>query len=128
MNLFRSFATCTGIFALTVFWAAGASAADCTRTDASLAGHDYMRGVMEVRSELRLQANGRFDYRLAYGALGELASGCWSRDGQVVTLAATSFEANGEDPMKFDRLKLEVKPGGKLVRRFDQGHTGAYSR
>jgi hypothetical protein len=128
MSPLRSLAACTGTFALTVFWTSGASAADCTRTDASLAGHYYMRGVMEVGSELRLQPDGRFDYMLAYGALDELASGCWSRDGQVVTLVASTFEANAEDPMKFERLELEVKPSGKLMRRFDDGHTGTYSR
>lgn len=94
----------------------------------ALVGHYYMRGVMEVDSELQLQANGKFEYMLAYGALDELASGCWSREGQTVTLVVSKFEANAEDPMKFQRLELEVKPGGKLVRRFDGGHNGAYSR
>jgi hypothetical protein len=128
MNLLCSLATCTGTLALTVFWASGASATDCTRADASLAGHYYLRGVMEVGSELRLQANGSFDYMLAYGALDELASGCWSRDGSVVTLVASRFEANAEDPMKFERLELEVALSGKLLRRFDAAHIGTYSR
>ncbi|MCC3246427.1 hypothetical protein LG047_14055 [Methylocystis sp. WRRC1] len=113
---------------LVMMIATSSATAQCVRADASLAGHYSMRGVMEVGSELRLQANGQFEYMLAYGALDELASGCWSRDGQVVTLVASTFEANAEDPMKFDRLELEVKPGGKLMRRFDDGHTGTYSR
>ena len=94
----------------------------------ALVGHYYMRGVMEVGSELRLQANGQFEYMLAYGALDEYATGCWSREGQTVTLVASKFEANAEDPMKFERLELEVKPGGKLVRQFGDGHAGSYSR
>ena len=83
-----------------------------------------MRGVMEVGSELQLQANGEFEYMLAYGALDEYATGCWSREGQTVTLVVSKFEANAEDPMKFERLELAINPGGKLVRRFDGGHSG----
>lgn len=128
MNLLRSLAVCTGAFALTAVWASSVSAASCTRSDASLTGHYYLRGVMEVGSELLLQANGRFDYMLAYGALDEFATGCWSRNGQVLTLVASRFQANAEDPMKFERLELEVMSAGKLVRRFDAVHVGAYSR
>lgn len=74
MNLLRQFATCTGALVTTALWAPSALAANCARADASLAGHDVMRGMMEVGSELRLQANGSFDYMLAYGALDEFAS------------------------------------------------------
>lgn len=119
---------CTLFLLLTAGWISGASASECQRADASLAGHYYMRGVMEVGSELQLQANGEFQYMLAYGALDEYATGCWSRAEQIVTLVVSKFEANAEDPMKFERLELEVKPGDKLVRWFDDGHAGTYSR
>lgn len=99
---------CTLLLLLTAGWISGASASECQRADASLAGHYYMRGVMEVGSELQLQANGEFKYMLAYGALDEYATGCWSRAGQTVTLVVSKFEANAEDPMKFQRLELEV--------------------
>lgn len=128
MRLLRQVATCTGALAMTELWASSALAANCAQADASLAGHYAMRGVMEVGSELRLQANGSFDYMLAYGALDEVASGCWRRVGNVVTLVPSKFETNAEDPLKFDRLELEVTPTGKLVRRFESGATGAYSR
>ncbi len=107
---------------------ASARAAACTPADPSLAGHYYLRGVMEVGSELLLKADGRFEYMLAYGALDELASGCWTRNGAIVTLHATKFEHSMDDPMKFERLDLTVQPGGKLLRRFDAGHAGAYAR
>ena len=113
---------------MTTFLASSALAANCERADPSLAGHYAMRGVMEVGSELRLQASGSFDYMLAYGALDEVASGCWHRVGNVVSLVPSKFETNGEDPLKFDHLELEVTPAGKLVRRFDGGPTGTYSR
>jgi len=106
----------------------GARAAGCAPADASLAGHYWLRGVMEVGSELELRADGRFAYMLAYGALDELASGCWSRKGGVVTLHAAKFETSMEDPMKFERLELTVAPDGKLTRRFDAEHVGDYSR
>ncbi len=85
-----------------------------------------MHGVMEVGSELRLQANGHLDYMLAYGALDELASGCWSRAGRICD--ACRHEASSDDPMKFERLVLEVIPSGKLIRRFDVHQIGTYSR
>lgn len=119
---------CTLLLLLTAGWTSTASASECQHGDASLAGHYFLRGMMEVGSELRLQANGKFDYMPAYGALDELASGCWSRKGQTVTLVVSKFKANREDPVKFARLVLEVKADGKLLRRFDGGDTGAYSR
>jgi hypothetical protein len=103
-------------------------AADCAPGDPALAGHYYMHGVMEVGSELLLKPDGRFEYMLAYGALDELASGCWTRNGAMVTLHASKFTASMEDPRRFKRLDLTVDPGGKLIRRFDADHVGAYSR
>src|SRR6478736_6250037 len=104
------------------------ASAACAPADASLAGHYYLHGVMEVGSELLLKPDGRFEYMLAYGALDELASGCWTRNGGVVTLNARKFEVSMEDPRKFTRLELTIGPGGKLIRHFDSEHTGAYSR
>jgi hypothetical protein len=114
--------------ALPLLWISAARAADCPPADAKLAGRYYLHGVMEVGSELLLRPDGRFEYMLAYGALDELASGCWSREGGTVTLNASKFENSMEDPMKFDRLELKVLPGGKLERQFDAGHAGRYSR
>jgi hypothetical protein len=65
---------------------------------------------------------------LAYGALDELALGCWTRNGGVVTLKAYKFEASMEDPRKFTLLELTMASGGKLIRHFDPEHVGAYSR
>lgn len=115
-----------GIFEITM--ASNALAVDCAPADAVLSGHYFMSGVMEVGSELLLKSDGRFEYMLAYGALDEYASGCWSTNGRVVTLVASKFEANATDPMKFSRMELEIRPRGKLVRTFDGRHTGIYSR
>lgn len=128
MIRFHHSIACATLLLLTGGLITGASAAGCQHAAASLAGHYYMRGVMEVGSELRLKANGEFEYMLAYGALDEYAAGCWSREGQTITLVVSKFEANAEDPMKFERLELAIYPGGKLVRRFDGSHSGTYSR
>jgi hypothetical protein len=114
--------------ALQLLWISGARAADCPPADAKLAGAYTLSGVMELGSELQLRPDGRFEYMLAYGALDELASGCWSREGGVVTLIVSKFETSMEDPQKFDRLELKVLAGGKLERQFDAGHVGTYSR
>ena len=125
----RQFAAAAAFaLALLPVGAASARAADCAPADRSLAGNYYLQGVMEVGSELLLKADGRFQYMLAYGALDELASGCWARHGVAVTLYAGKFETNTEDPGKFNRLDLTVASGGKLIRRFDSEHVGAYTR
>src|SRR3954468_1917518 len=49
-------------------------------------GHYRLRGVHDAASELRLNANGRFEYALAYGALDEEATGRWRRVGNHVLL------------------------------------------
>jgi hypothetical protein len=116
------------VLALLPLEARSVRAAGCAAADPTLAGHYEMHGVMEVGSELLLKADGRFQYRLAYGALDELASGCWARHGGMVTLYADKFEASMEDPIKFNRLDLSIASGGKLIRRFDAGHVGAYAR
>jgi hypothetical protein len=115
-------------FLLVAMFGSEARAAGCAPADPSLAGHYWLRGVMEVGSELLLKADGRFQYMLAYGALDELASGCWKRNGGVVTLTADKFENSMDDPMKFERLNLTIAPSGELIRRFDAEHVGAYSR
>ena len=116
------------VAALLPLGAACADAAGCAAADPLLAGHYYLQGVMEVGSELLLKADGRFEYMLAYGALDELASGCWTRNGGAVTLHAEKFEVSMEDPRKFTQLQLTVAPGGKLIRRFNSEHVGAYTR
>jgi hypothetical protein len=43
---------------------------------------------MEMAAGLKLQADGRFDYGLSYGALDESATGTWSVDGGSVLLTS----------------------------------------
>ena len=113
--------------ALAALALSAAPAAACSPGDSSLVGHYYLRGVMEVGSELLLRPDGRFEYMLAYGALDELATGCWSREGGKVILTISRFEHSMDDPMQFDRLELAIGAGA-LTRQFDERHRGRYQR
>ena len=53
----------------------------------SLVGRYRLEGDHDAAGELRLRADGRFEYALAYGALDEHAEGQWVRHGAVVALA-----------------------------------------
>src|SRR3954468_21471494 len=52
-------------------------------------GHYRLRGVHDAASELRLHADGHFEYGLAYGALDEEATGRWRRVGNHVFLTTS---------------------------------------
>jgi hypothetical protein len=67
---------------------AGAQAPD----PASLAGEYCLTGVREVGSCLRLHADGRFEYFLAYGAYDEGSEGTWRLDGGEVVLDSPPYD------------------------------------
>lgn len=85
----------------------------------------YDGGQVEIGAELKLDADGRFNYALAYGALDETASGTWQfRDGRVHLtsdpLTPPGFEVRGEEASPDDafRVALDV-PDGLLRQYFD---------
>jgi hypothetical protein len=65
---------------------AAASVEDAER--APFVGHYYLEGATEVGSELRLAGDGSFEWRLAYGALDQLAKGRWTSAGGRILLVA----------------------------------------
>jgi len=78
----------------------------------------YNGGQMEVGTGLRLEANGRYEYFLSYGALDEESEGTWSADGDAIVLTsapfkAPAFELVGTKPGKGSTLDvtLEVPKG-----------------
>lgn len=78
----------------------------------------YNGSASEIAAELRLLANGRFRYGLAYGALDEQAEGRWkSNDAAVVLIGdpvtPPRFNLVGEGPGPKDayRVRLDL-PGG----------------
>lgn len=60
--------------------------------DPALVGHYYLNGVMETGSELLLDADGKFQWMMSYGALDQFAKGQWRRDGDRVVLQSDSVE------------------------------------
>ena len=74
-----------------------------------LAGHYVLQGVMEVGSELVLNADGSFEYGLAYGAADYWAKGTWRQKDNAVVLNSTgSMEA----PFRF--VRSEANKSGKI--------------
>jgi hypothetical protein len=53
---------------------------------ASPVGRYRLQDGPDVASEIRITADGRFEYALAAGALDEYASGTWRRDGRQIRL------------------------------------------
>lgn len=94
---------------------------------AAMAGLYTLRGVMEMGSQIMLKPDGGFQYMLAYGAVDEVAEGCWARINDVVILTPSRMEIS-RGGTKFSRLVLPVVDGGKLARRFGERMVGMYER
>jgi hypothetical protein len=111
-----------GLFAVASLSEAVA-ANECTPADASLAGHYYLQGVMEVGSELLLRSDGSFEYALAYGNMDQAANGCWSRseDGVVLISSSSFFKSQ-----PFTRLDLKLKKDNGLIYDMGNGVEGTY--
>lgn len=65
----------------------------------------YNGGQTEVGTELRLEANGRYQYYLSYGALDEMSQGTWAADAGGLILTS--------DPVKPPVLELLDAKTGK---------------
>jgi hypothetical protein len=51
----------------------------------------YNGSEMEVGTELRLEADGRYEYYLSYGALDETSEGTWTAEDKSVVLTSDPF-------------------------------------
>ncbi len=60
----------------------------------------YLRGMMEVGSELLLKADGQFEFMLAYGAADYWAKGTWRHEKDTVVLNSSGKK---EEPFRFVR-------------------------
>jgi hypothetical protein len=74
--------------AVTLWLAAAAHA----QTTAPVEGTYCLRGVHEVGSCLRLAADSKFEYFLAYGAYDEKSEGHWKTDGTDVVLDSPPYD------------------------------------
>jgi len=109
-----------------------ADAAGCKPGDAGLAGHYYLRGVMEVGSELLLKKDGSFEFMLAYGANDQYGKGCWVKKGSTVEVIpagrSSASTHHTPDDSGFSGLVLTIS-GGSLVWDINgSGHKGRFER
>lgn len=98
---------------------------------ASLVGH-YDGHQMEMGAELILNANGRFQYGVAYGALDEEAEGTWVLQGDHVLLTSDPvtpprFVFLGQKPAPAGTFRLSLEaPQGMSLQYFDAVLTFAH--
>ena len=60
---------------------------------------------------------------LEHGAVDELATGCWRREGEAVILEPTEMKVS-QGGNEFKSLNLRLDPAGELSRTFDAEHVG----
>jgi hypothetical protein len=90
------------VFAIALALLGDAAAAE--EAPSALVG-TYSSSQPEVGAALRLDANGRFEYSLSYGALDETAQGTWTADGNGIVLTS--------DPVKAPIIQYLGYQGGK---------------
>lgn len=98
---------------------------ECQPQGQKHAGLYELVDVMEMGSAIWLGKNGRFEYMLAYGAVDEVAVGCWSTSGGKIELVPAEMRVS-QGGNKFKRLLLTIRPQKRLIRSFGGGHEGAY--
>ncbi len=85
----------------------------------------YVTHDAEIAGQIELGADGRFHYKLAYGALNEVAQGHWSWAGDRLVLASDpvtppEFVMVSDDPLTEDRLQVDLDlPDGIPLQYFN---------
>ena len=78
----------------------------------------YRSNQTEIGAALELDADGKFQYQLDYGAVSESAEGSWSSDGANVYLTATRMQGAYKTP-NFSRQPLKIEGDQLLLGRYD---------
>ena len=78
----------------------------------------YVSNQMEIGAALELDADGKFQYQLDYGAVSEAAEGNWSSDGTNVYLTATRMQG-AYKTSNFDKQPLKIDGDRLLLNRYD---------
>ena len=86
--------------------------------DASGVAGFYTTHQMEVGAALELEADGKFQYQLDYGAVSETAEGNWSSDGTTVYLTATRMQGAFKTHV-FSREPLKIEGDQLILSRYD---------
>ncbi|GAB4025897.1 hypothetical protein [Spirosoma koreense] len=79
---------------------------------APLTGEYYLRGVREVGSGIKLNADSTFEFFFAYGALDRAGSGTWTLQGDQLVL-----NSRPRPPKDFALVTSRTVPGNKLTIR-----------
>lgn len=78
----------------------------------------YASHQMEVAAAIDLEADGKFEYSLDYGAVSEFAEGSWTSEGGIIYLTSTrmqgAFKQSG-----FTHEPLQVDGSSLLLHRYD---------
>jgi len=86
--------------------------------DAPPATGFYVSNQMEIGAALELEADGKFQYQLDYGAVSEGAEGTWVSDGANVYLTATRMQGAYKTG-NFNREPLKIEGDRLLLSRYD---------
>ena len=78
----------------------------------------YRSNQMEIGAALELEADGKFQYQLDYGAVSEAAEGNWSSDGSAVYLTATKMQGAFKTH-NFNREPLKIDGDRLLLNRYE---------
>lgn len=107
-----------------------AFAATCPPVAPGLEGHYVLSGQMEVGSQILLRPDGQFEFMLAYGAVDQYGSGCWSVNGTTLGLRVKGRkiprQASPED-RRFRGMYLLIERDGRLAWPLP-GFRGRYER
>lgn len=108
-----------------------AAASPCAPVDPELAGYYVLNGEIEVGSQLLLMPDGQFQFMLAYGAIDQYGTGCWSMSDGKLTLIAKGRRSvpaqHSPEDRKFRGMVLIVQPDGRLSWPLP-GFRGKYER
>ncbi len=75
----------------------------------------YASSQMEMAAAIELEADGKFEYSLDYGAVSEYAEGTWISEGGTIYLTSTRMQgaykqtAFVREPLKLDGTTLTLR-------------------
>ena len=79
----------------------------------------YASSQTEMAAAIELEADGKFDYSLDYGAVSEYAEGNWTSEGGTIYLTSTRMQGAYKQPA-FVREPLKLDGNALLLHRYDK--------
>ena len=78
----------------------------------------YASSQREMAAAIELEADGKFDYSLEYGAVSEYAEGTWTSEGGTIYLTSTKMQGAYKQGA-FVREPLKLDGNSLLLHRYD---------